>query len=351
MIPGPVFNFELLTTARRGRFYAVRGAYAFVLLLIFWIIHVDWSADRGGTLTVKQVGAFALVCFCGVSLGQMLLVLTLTPALVAGVIADEKQRKTLHYLLASRLSGPEIVIGKLLARMLHVGVLLAVSVPVLSMLVLLGGIDPMVILLACGAAASSAWFLAALSIWVSTIARRVREALFVAYGLEFLWLFFPFIFRQSPSVGWPLADRILNEAIDWLAASSPAELVRELIYMLQSGSTTFLSSVVVMIEIAACRRPCAGGAGGLASAAGLPRPGGGRRAPARVARTLVGPQEHAGLASSQARRSAHALEGTVHLARPRPHAVGRGVAQPGRGRVSALLDHLVRRDGISGNAR
>jgi ABC-type transport system involved in multi-copper enzyme maturation permease subunit len=249
MIPGPVFNFELLTTARRGRFYAVRGAYAFVLLIIFWVIHVDWSADRGSTLTVKQVAAFALVCFYGVSLGQMLLVLTLTPALVAGVIADEKQRKTLHYLLASRLSGPEIVIGKLLARMLHVGVLLAVSVPVLSMLVLLGGIDPMVILLSCGAAASSAWFLAALSIWVSTIARRVREALFVAYGLEFLWLFFPFIFRQSPSVGWPLADRILNEAIDWLAVSSPAELVRELISMLQSGSTSILSSMIVMIEI------------------------------------------------------------------------------------------------------
>jgi ABC-type transport system involved in multi-copper enzyme maturation permease subunit len=249
MIPGPVFNFELLTTARRGRFYAVRGAYAFVLLMIFWIIHLDWATERGGTLTVKQVGAFALVCFGGVSLGQMLLVLTLTPALVAGVIADEKQRKTLHYLLASRLSGPEIVIGKLPARMLHVGVLLAVSVPVLSMLVLLGGIDPVVILLACGAAASSAWFLAALSIWVSTIARRVREALFVAYGLEFLWLFFPFIFRQSPSVGWPLADSILNEAIDWLAASSPAELVRELISMLQSGSTTFLASIIVMIEI------------------------------------------------------------------------------------------------------
>ena len=249
MIPGPVFNFELLTTARRGRFYAVRGAYAFVLLIIFWIIHVNWSADRGGTLTVKQVGAFALVCFYGVSLGQMLLVLTLTPALVAGVIADEKRRKTLHYLLASRLSGPEIVIGKLLARMLHVGVLLAVSVPVLSMLVLLGGIDPMAIVLACGAAASSAWFLAALSIWVSTIARRVREALFVAYGIEFLWLFFPFIYRQSPSVGWPLADRILNEAADWLAASSPAELIRDLLYTLQSGSTTFLSSVIVMIEI------------------------------------------------------------------------------------------------------
>ena len=68
--------------------------------------------------------------------------LLLTPALVAGVIADEKQRKTLHYLMASRLSSAEIVLGKLLVRMLYVTVLLGVSLPVLSLLVLLGGIDP-----------------------------------------------------------------------------------------------------------------------------------------------------------------------------------------------------------------
>ena len=42
------------------------------------------------------------------------------PALVAGIISDEYQRKTLHYLLASRLSSAEIVLGKLGARMVHV---------------------------------------------------------------------------------------------------------------------------------------------------------------------------------------------------------------------------------------
>jgi ABC-type transport system involved in multi-copper enzyme maturation permease subunit len=164
----------------------MRTAYALVLLLILWVIYEGWLAEAGVELSAKQVGWFAFTAFCGNSVSQMVLVLTLTPALVAGVIADEKRRKTLHYLLASRLTGPEIVVGKLLARMLHVGVLLGVSFPVLSMLVLLGGIDPLLIVLACGAAASTAWFLAALSTWVSTIARRAREALFITYGLEFL---------------------------------------------------------------------------------------------------------------------------------------------------------------------
>ena len=172
MIPGPVFSFELLTTSRRGRFYLMRAAYALLLLVIFWSIHSTWRATADAKLSPREMSLFAVICFCSVAVAQVVLVLVLTPALVAGVIADERQRKTLHYLLASRLSGPEIVVGKLLARMLHVAVLLGVGFPVLSLLVLLGGIDPWLIVVACGAAASTAWVLAVLAIWVSTIARR-----------------------------------------------------------------------------------------------------------------------------------------------------------------------------------
>ena len=69
------------------------------------------------------------------------------------------------------------------------------SLPVLSLLVLFGGVDPRLVLLSCGATLSTGWFLASLSIWVSTIARRVREAFFIAFGLECLWLFSPLILR------------------------------------------------------------------------------------------------------------------------------------------------------------
>jgi ABC-type transport system involved in multi-copper enzyme maturation permease subunit len=131
---------------------------------------------------------FGLSVFFGIAIGQELLALALTPALVAGVIADERQRKTLHYLMASRLTSSEIVLGKLLVRMLYMVVLLGVSLPVLSLMVLMGGVDPKLVLLVCAATLTTAWFLAALSIWVSTIARRVRDVFFIAYGLEGIWL-------------------------------------------------------------------------------------------------------------------------------------------------------------------
>ena len=72
---------------------------------------------------------------------QAVVVLLLTPALVGGAIADERQRKTLHYLLTSELSSVEIVMGKLAARLLQVGVLVALGLPVVSLIGLFGGVD------------------------------------------------------------------------------------------------------------------------------------------------------------------------------------------------------------------
>jgi ABC-type transport system involved in multi-copper enzyme maturation permease subunit len=225
MLPGPVFNFELLSTARRGRFYTIRAFYAIVLLIILWAIHSSWSSVyEGAELPTSMVKWFALSALGGITFGQEVLVLVLTPALVAGVIADEKKRKTLHYLMASRLTSSEIVLGKLFVRMLYVGVLLGVSVPVMSLLVMLGGIDPRLVLLSCGATLSTAWFLATLSIWVSTIARRPREALFITYGLEGLWLIVPSLVTRTVAIGRPMIDNAVLKLAEWVGASSPADV-------------------------------------------------------------------------------------------------------------------------------
>ena len=68
--------------------------------------------------------------------------------MVAGTIADERQRKTLHYLLASRLSSFEIVVGKLAARLLQLVVLVLTGLPIMSILSLFGGLDPPLIVAA-----------------------------------------------------------------------------------------------------------------------------------------------------------------------------------------------------------
>jgi hypothetical protein len=106
--------------------------------------------------------------------------------------------------------------------------------------VLLGGIDPLLVLLSCGATLSTGWFLASLSIWVSTIARRVREAFFIAFGLECLWLFSPLILRNVSIPNWPAFDQATHWLAEWIGASSPIDVAYDLFYgaMLSGGKRT-----------------------------------------------------------------------------------------------------------------
>ena len=253
MLPGPVFNFELIKTARRGRFYLIRAFYAVILFFILWGVHAAWVSETSGELDSHMVSWFAFSAFGAITIGQEILVLVLTPALVAGVIADEKQRKTLHYLMASQLSSAEIVLGKLMVRMLYVTVLLGVSLPVLSLLVLMGGVDPRLVMLSCGATLSTGWFLAALSIWVSTIARRVREAFFIAFGLECLWLFSALILKTISIPAWPLFNQVTYSLAEWIGASSPIEVATQLFWSTVTssgkGTSTEVETVAWMMGL------------------------------------------------------------------------------------------------------
>jgi hypothetical protein len=156
---------------------------------------------------------------------QLVMVVALTPVLVAGVIVDERQRRTLDYLLASRLTSGEIVLGKLLARMVHVAVFLAVGIPVMSLLNLLGGVDPRLVVLSTAGAASTGFFVAGISILLSVFARRVGEAVAAVYALVLLWIVIP------PSIEYLLPSRLpglyewLGPVNEWVNATNPFSVV------------------------------------------------------------------------------------------------------------------------------
>jgi len=77
-----------------------------------------------------------------------------------GVIAGEKQRSTMHYLMDSRLSSAEIVLDRFLARMMHVGVFVHLGLPVMSLLSLFGGVPWEYVVVAYVGTASVTFFAA-----------------------------------------------------------------------------------------------------------------------------------------------------------------------------------------------
>src|SRR5205823_2249569 len=107
---------------------------------------------------------------------------------VAGAIAEERQRRTLEFLCASPLTRREIVLGKLAARMLHLGGALAVGLPVLSVTLLFGGVSPL--RLVAGVVVTTWTFasLSALSILCSVGSRTVTRAVTAAYASAGFWI-------------------------------------------------------------------------------------------------------------------------------------------------------------------
>ena len=225
MLPGPVFQVELLTLARRRRNYALRFAYGLLLLYLVGVnlSYLSWSGGGGG-LSIQRLAGIGTSIFTTFAFTQAFVVLLITPALVAGVVADERQRKTLGYLLASTLTSGEIVLGKLAARMLSVGVFLAVGLPVVSLLSFFGGVDPNHVMLYFAGSVSTAFLLAAGAVAVSVHARRPREAVLLTYLGEFAWLFGPSIVEGVLRLPgwWPgRFFEWLRPLNDLIGASSP----------------------------------------------------------------------------------------------------------------------------------
>jgi len=204
---GPVLRYELTATSRRGRYYAARVAYG---LLLLYTLAVSWRLREyaiglnGRGATHHDLSLFGASMFVTFTWLQWCAVLAVVPALTAGVIADARRQKTLRDLLASGLSGGSIVLGKLAARLVHVGVFVAMGVPVVAAVGTFGGLDPWTLFYSYAGAATIALGVGGVSVLVSTLARGPREAVVAAYTLVGAWLTLPPLLAPIlPHLNWP----------------------------------------------------------------------------------------------------------------------------------------------------
>ncbi len=139
MFAGPIFSREALTTPRQVKHYVMRAGYVALLFVLIYTIGqatFGWQAVRN----VGDFARFGSLVFQILSVIQLTLILFFSLLLAGGGVAQEKDRQTLILLFMTEMHDRELVLGKLFASLLNVGVALAASVPVFSMLYLLGGV-------------------------------------------------------------------------------------------------------------------------------------------------------------------------------------------------------------------
>ncbi len=173
---GPVLFYDMIRAARRGRYFLLRFLYALLLLFILGCLSLSMHV-RGH----QQASVLAMSFFETFMLVQLIAVTILTPAYVAGSISEEKDRKTLEFLLATDLRNREIVLSKVGSRLANLTLFVLTGLPMLALIQFLGGVDPNLVLSGFAATGLTMLGLGGISILNSVQFKRPRDAIAITY--------------------------------------------------------------------------------------------------------------------------------------------------------------------------
>jgi ABC-type transport system involved in multi-copper enzyme maturation permease subunit len=245
---GPVLVFDLVRSARRKRYFFARILYAATLaIILFWGYFIVYTEHRG-ELTSNRMAVFSSQIFYTFMLVQFALVSLLTPAYTAGAIAEEKDRKTLPFLMATDLRDREIVLGKLMSRLLNLSLFVLTGLPILSFLQFVGGVDPDLLLSGFAATFLTMLGLASLSLFNSVLAKKARDAIVMTYvlavayialsSLSWLLLLLPLppSWTSFPSTSSWTSPVTLVDLVGWFNAGNLAAALVQIFAELNRGT-------------------------------------------------------------------------------------------------------------------
>lgn len=189
---GPLYWYELVRLARRAGQPKLRVAYAILLLIGLLVLYlktfsnvnpVSLLFDANIQLPQSERARFTESFSFTYFIIQIVFVSLITPVYSGGAIIEEKQTKALDFLQSSMLSNHEIVLGKLAARLTFIFCTVLVGLPILSLVLLFGGLDPLIVLYGFIITFVTMLGLSGLSLLMGIYRNTLRDALYWPYGL------------------------------------------------------------------------------------------------------------------------------------------------------------------------
>lgn len=233
---GPLAGQECRRGVARGWLILVRTLAAVgilgVALVVFWIA---WAFQRlNPTFQPFDVFRRGLLIVEGM---MLTVALVLTPAVLAGSLAGEKERGALGLLLTTHVTSREIVAGRLVGKLTQVAMTLLAGVPAVVLLAALAGmnLDVMTTLMVLPTAVAFGG--GGIAAAVSAISRRGRDALMSVYFIDLVFLLAPLL----------AAPGQVTPALSAVAYLNPFMALRSLVWGEEIGpaaiSATLWSSI------------------------------------------------------------------------------------------------------------
>jgi ABC-type transport system involved in multi-copper enzyme maturation permease subunit len=275
---GPVTRFELVRASRRGGLHLLRLVLLLFLLLFLWFSYQTlleggfktWfnlrgeltSADRAA-LRLQDLTRFGESFFGAFLCVQLVAVVLLTPVWLGGAVAEEKDRRRLEFLLTSHLGDAEIILGKLVAGLGRLTLVVLAGLPVLAFMQFWGGIDPHLLLAGYAVTGITMVSVGALTVLCSVHSRKPREAMVLTYlvlvAFVVATLLCRFAMREAVlGISWPawIADSNVFVVLyqlrkGWEDGKTPTELLPGLLlhFGVFHGVTTLLCVTAAVLGL------------------------------------------------------------------------------------------------------
>ncbi len=212
----------MLGKEMRGRTRGLRSP----LLLSFFLglmsagtVAFLWLMTDRTSQIMPQVG---LNLYSLLVLGMILLLAFIAPAIAAGAISGERERRTYDLLLVTRASLTGIVLGKWLASVAYLLFLVLAALPVLAVVFLFGGVPLANMGMALVVALTTGLGYGALGLALSAILRRSQAATIVSLVLVFMLVFGSLVVAGVVSAGrQPAGDMPVPAGEPWQSVPGP----------------------------------------------------------------------------------------------------------------------------------
>ena len=166
----------------RGRMRGIRG-FAIItvfltLMSVFTMLLYLLRVPQGGVVVTGELGR---LLFIGVLFIELMLIIFIVPALTAGAITSERERKTYDLLQTTLISKATFVVGKMQSALGYIVLLLLSAIPLQSIAFLFGGVSESELILALLVLAVSAVTIGAFGMFFSSITERTLAATIRSY--------------------------------------------------------------------------------------------------------------------------------------------------------------------------
>ncbi|MBN1817178.1 MAG: ABC transporter permease subunit [Sedimentisphaerales bacterium] len=217
---GPIFDKELRVSSRRKRNYFLRFGYLLCLtafIVLVWLSSVNLQIRGPVAYQQAKMAEAGKIIIVTIVIFQFLATQFITIIMLSTSISDEIYHRTLGVLMTTPINSFQIVMGKLFSKLLQLLLLLAISLPLLAIVRVLGGVPWDYILSGLCITLTSLIFAGSMSLFFSIGGRRSYAVILTTI----LALSVAYAFIPGLTVWLLYYTRLQNYLIPLLAVFNP----------------------------------------------------------------------------------------------------------------------------------